>query len=1245
MGGSTTISTSETRIEALKLQSSAYGVTWSWFCGVNRVKGNLAWYGAFQAIPHTTTESSGGKGGGVKTQNTTYTYRASVVMALGHGQITGVPRVWRGKTLYEGGVSPTQIFTVSEDYTPPASGAMTYTVVHAATFSAVVAVRYTDDTGPLPDRGTYTLSQGDDYTVANGVFTIVNEWYREKLLSISYQYTVAGVQQTALEQLGLTFKSGAIGQEPWAYLTGAFPDQGIGYSGLALVAGQDYDLGTGAQIENHTFEAQGPMAYHLGSTLPDVDVSLAMLDLLTNSRYGASFPTQRLDSWQEWSDYVVASGLLMSPLLEEQKRAADVVAEVAKLTNAAPVTSSGRLRIVPYGDRVETGNGRTYTPNTTPVYELTDDHFIVSEGEPPVEVRRKSPSDRYNHVRLEFNDRANQYNSSIAEAKDQADIDARGLRTMDTIRAPWITERSVAQKAAQLVMQRSLYIKAEYRFKLPPNFDLLEPMDLVTITDLGQGLDRLPVRVIDIDEDDEDQTYTCEDYPLGVASAPLYPSQVPGGFTHNYNVAPGDVAVPQFFEAPVELTSTGLEVYVAVRGQSTTWGGCNVWVSLDGTNYRRVQTLYGPARYGSLTGPVAGGAMPVSVVGQLLNGSSADAAALGTLCYVGGASPEYVAYTTATLTGSNAYSLGGLVRGAYSTGGMSAHTAGDPFVRVDEAIGKSGPLEVKAFVGKTIQFKFTSFNIYGGAEQSLADVPSYSYLITGVMAAIAPSAPTSPGYSLEPFGVRLKCAKNPEPDVVGYEWRVGSSPETGTVLDALGGTSHLWEVQLVGSFTAWVAAVDALGNRSGWTQVTGSVAGPSIDSLVASVVGSDLVLDYTSTPAAHAIDGYEISYGNTYATSTKVGYYYVTRHVRRIDWGGARRWWVVARDVRGNYGAPQSVDTSITVPGVVISGRCDVVDNNVLLYWAPPATGSLPIDRYEVRKGSSWAAGTVVGSNGNSTFGSVFETEANTYSYWIAAFDSADNEGTPVAIAATVNQPPDYVLRSNINSTFSGTASGMYVDPSNGRLYGPNRNETWEQHFVNQGWTTVDNQITAGYPLYFQPSAGSGTYEEIFDYGTTLPATTVTVTLNRTVLSGSVAVTVQIYYKLNAGDAWTAATAGASSVLVSNFRYTRVVWTFTASGGDDLIECLAFNIRLSVKQKTDSGNGTANAADSGGTTVTFNASFIDVESIVVTPLGTTARIAVYDFTDTPFPTTFKVLLFDNNGNRVSGTFSWTTRGY
>ena len=87
---------------------------------------------------------------------------------------------------------------------------------------------------------------------------------------------------------------------------------------------------------------------------------------------------------------------------------------------------------------------------------------------------------------------------------------------------------------------------------------------------------------------------------------------------------------------------------------------------------------------------------------------------------------------------------------------------------------------------------------------------------------------------------------------------------------------------------------------------------------------------------------------------------------------------------------------------------------------------------------------------------------------------------------------------------------------------------------------------------------------------------------------------------------------------------------------------------MAIKRRNDNGTGYAVSTDVGGTVVNFTpGTFIDVESIDVTaavPAGGQPRTALYDFVDVPNPTSFKVLLYDLNGNRVSGSFSWSAKG-
>jgi hypothetical protein len=60
--------------------------------------------------------------------------------------------------------------------------------------------------------------------------------------------------------------------------------------------------------------------------------------------------------------------------------------------------------------------------------------------------------------------------------------------------------------------------------------------------------------------------------------------------------------------------------------------------------------------------------------------------------------------------------------------------------------------------------------------------------------------------------------------------------------------------------------------------------------------------------------------------------------------------------------------------------------------------------------------------------------------------------------------------------------------------------------------------------------------------------------------------------------------------------------------------------------------------------VTFTRSFVDVNTIQLTPRGTSLVTPVYDFTDTPNPTSFKVLLFNQAGSRVDGEVSYDVTG-
>ena len=544
-----------------------------------------------------------------------------------------------------------------------------------------------------------------------------------------------------------------------------------------------------------------------------------------------------------------------------------------------------------------------------------------------------------------------------------------------------------------------------------------------------------------------------------------------------------------------------------------------------------------------------------------------------------------------------------------------------------------------AVPGDTITISVTVVNSMGARSEARV----ISHTVVGKLQ--PPSDVSSISWSAEELGIRFTWPAVPELDVVGYELRVGDAWGVADLLDANASPGWLWRMQAVGNYKVFVKARDSSGGLSTTAAfVWVAIFAPNAPVVSYALIGSQESISWSVPSSTFAIDRYEVRYGSSWAAGVSLGSTKATNLRRTVDYSGARTYWVAAIDLVGNVSTAASVSVNITPPGAVTATRSDVVDNNALLYWSPPATGSLPVERYEVRKGSTWAGGAVVGSNGNSTFTTVFEQQAGIYSYWVVAFDSAGNQSPEVSIVATINQPPDYVLRDDYNDDFVGiTLSGMYAE--GGKVYGPSFGETIETHFDSRAWATPDAQITAGYPLYFQPSATTGYVERTMDYGTVLPATIIRLTTAEIVLSGAVTVAVQISYKELVGDAWTDAAADVRQVMAAEFQFVKVRITFTASGGDDLVELSALNIKLSGKLATDNGSGSAVSTDSGGTTVNFGIGFIDVRSINVTPSGTAARYAIYDFVDVPNPTSFKVLLFDSTGARVSGGFSWTARGF
>ena len=186
-----------------------------------------------------------------------------------------------------------------------------------------------------------------------------------------------------------------------------------------------------------------------------------------------------------------------------------------------------------------------------------------------------------------------------------------------------------------------------------------------------------------------------------------------------------------------------------------------------------------------------------------------------TVMYVGG---EALSYQTATLLENGNWKLTGLIRGQYG-GEATYHAKGTSIARCDEAFLKSGIRN--SYVGHTIYFKLTSFNVFGGQEQSLAEVQAYSFMPKSVQ--ILPPDVEVLNVEKMSSSIRRYWWKftYPEPnDIAGFilkytqgrelNWETGFPVQDGLI------TSQPYETQTVrpGVHAVMIKAVDSNGNES-----------------------------------------------------------------------------------------------------------------------------------------------------------------------------------------------------------------------------------------------------------------------------------------------------------------------------------------------------------------------------------------------------------------------------------------------
>lgn len=737
---------------------------------------------------------------------------------------------------------------------------------------------------------------------------------------------------STLGSLNLNLYNGSASQTPPGWMEDNFPSQALPYAYTAYMFSDLYSLGESGTLPNTNFEVVAKYSGTLNeyNSIPDALFSDIIPDMITNSQYGLDPNATYIDavSLNFYDQYQRAQGIAASPYLNRSEKALSTLQRWAQLSNTWIFWSGLLLKFVPLGDQALTGWGGNYVPVVTPIVDFTDDDFIL-DGENTLEIDIIDPWEGFNHFELDFTERSQAYTINPIYWEDQTSVDIYGQLQSQIISASEICSASIGYIIAQLIGKRSTYIRRTGKFKTGNLFaGSLEPGDIITLTSPNMGLTKYPVRIT---TNKEEANFQCqiewEEFPYGIGQATLYQPQAGSGMgVPNAYATPPNINPPAIFEPPTSVTGGPAQIWTGASGSNggTYWGGCTVYLSPDGTNYVQIGTIEQPTPQGTLTAGLPEHADPdltdtLSV--DLTESGRALSTAVTSNMADDGQTPalidtEILCYGTVSLTGTSTYALDYLRRGQYNTT-PAAHSTGDQFYAINPGacLTYNYPL---SYVGKTVYFKYCSFNQVGNSVQSLADVTAYPYTILGTAYTISPPAYINPevvqyggGSSIQ---IYASWGASPGPNLASYTlqfsddggltWPFSQSVDSGTLFGylttVLPDTNYIARVRAVainGSVSAWLtsssvnsgnpptpppsAPTSLTANQAQSTSVTLSWTAPTDSSITAELLsraentttfGSSSVVATLTYPTANYLDtglttGDEYTYWLTYVNA------------------------------------------------------------------------------------------------------------------------------------------------------------------------------------------------------------------------------------------------------------------------------------------------------------------------------------------------------------------------------------------
>lgn len=335
----------------------------------------------------------------------------------------------------------------------------------------------------------------------------------------------------------------------------------------------------------------------------------------------------------------LTNNFFISAILDSQSPLMTVIGDWCEAGQVYVSWDEGMLKFIPLSDTSAVGNGTQYTPPTQPVIDLDDNDFVVPANQDPVTLEQTPWQNRWNRVSVRWSVRSNSYNDDLLQIQDEASVQQYGLQSESAQSWQFICTEAAAQFAANMRLQRYSAIFTTYKFTLKSNLAFLSPGDIITITDgllntPGTLFGRTPVRITRMTDDPvKGIVIEAEQFPWSVGTALLYnkQAQLPSNTNDGPQQDPGNTS-PLIFEVPNRAAQySGGKIYIFANGSNVNWGGFELYVSFNGTDYSFYGQYTKPARIGITTEDLPGS--PAATKFYVFGPPAGGSAALTNLIY------------------------------------------------------------------------------------------------------------------------------------------------------------------------------------------------------------------------------------------------------------------------------------------------------------------------------------------------------------------------------------------------------------------------------------------------------------------------------------------------------------------------------------------------------------------------------------------------------------------------------------